>query len=160
MNGCGLTGRTTVFLQLSCPTFPRCGSASTDRVWERFPSWSYVTENAASSPNTEVRQGSALARSAMWWCWCDASETLPPSSTSGIVIMFGFVKTLNFHHTFFFFFFLGGGGTTKNGRNEQKAEVWTCFISASTGSCPRMSGPELGGWFRGWLEKWVQVLLN
>lgn len=66
-----------------------------------------------------------------------------PVPSSGIVRMFRFVKTLNSHHTFF----LGGGDATtgtKNGRNEQKAEVWTCSISASTGSCPRTTGPRAG----------------
>lgn len=41
---------------------------------------------------------------------------------------------------------LKGGGSkgTENGWNEQKAEVWTCFISASTRSCPGTPGPRAG----------------
>lgn len=132
-----------------------------------------------SSPDTEVSQGSALARSAMMWylttsasaqrrqdslvapkngyaLGTEHSHTVPPSGTwfsflicpSAPPRMFGFVKTLNSHHTKSpnQTRVIGGATTvTENRRNEQKAEVWTCFIRTPTGSCPRTPGLKLGG---------------
>lgn len=85
----------------------------------------------------------------IWFSW-SIHPSVPPR-------MFGFVKALNSHHSKSPTqnkVIVGATTGTENGRDEQKPEVWTCFITASTGSCPRTPGPELGGRFRGWLKKW------